>query len=394
MMETNMTRSKSGARRMVWGASLLAGGSAAFAQTNETGNVISAVTGKVMAVTDNMSALMDGAWKDVGLFGLGFISKIVMSGLMFLVLGALLGFLFYFILKKLKIISLDFSWYKYIGWIWAPLFVLSMALGGGWAGMWRGGEKAIDKAVVQDGVVRKVVANVYTAVALDGSDYESRGDESADDVVALFENSPLLMETAKEELGGKIEEMYATQMKERKLSRWQKFILRAVAQSGFEDKILGSYGDDGKVLFSTVYLYLKDRQAYNDYIAENPGLAPMGAAIGKAITHAETESTRWVRTTTKFNWWIGWLLGAGIPLLLAIAFKVVCHLLGRAKDKVLPDDEPGSPGAAEEVAIATADETPEAADSSSQGASPSEAEPGDWTIVVEPEVLPGDEQDT
>jgi len=376
MMEANKMKwnRRVVAWRTAWATCVLAGSSAAFGQSNDTGDVISSVTGKVMAVTDNMSALMDGAWKDVGLFGMGFISKIVMSGLIFLVLGAILGFVFYFILKKLKVISLDFSWYKYIGWIWAPLFIISMALGGGWAGMWRGGEKAIDKAVVKDGVIRKVVANVYTAVALDGSDYESSGNESVDDVVALFESSPELMETAKEELGGKIESMYKTQIEERKLSHWQKFILRAVAQSGFEDKILGSYGDDAKVLFSTLYLYTKDREAYDQYLAENPGLAPMGAAIGKAIKHAETESTRWVRMTTTFNWWLGWGLGVGIPLLLALAFKLLCHLLGRAKDKVLPEDgdEPVVPGSAVWPGSGTEGEI-------------------EQQTIIEPDVLPSDD---
>jgi len=356
-------------------ACYLAVGTFGLAQTNDTGttdNAISVVTGKVADVTDNMSALMDGAWKDVGLFGMGFVSKIVMSGLMWLVLGAILGWLLYFILKKLKVISLDFSWYKYIGWIWAPLFILSLAGGAGWAGMWRGGEKAIEKAVVQDGVIRKVVANVYTAVALDGSEYESSGDESVEDVVALFEESPQLMADAKEELGGKIESMYESQMEQRKLSRWQKFILRAVAQSGFEDKLLGSYGDDAKVLFSTLYLYTKDREAYDEYLAENPGLAPMGAAIGKAIKHAETESTRWVRTTTKFNWWLGWVLGAGIPLLLALAFKLLCFLLGRAKDKVLPDGEPAvDPAGSGSVDVIPSD--------------------GTDNLVIDPDVLPKDE---
>lgn len=310
----------------------------ASAQTSTTERSWELVGGageRVSGAAGNMAALFDGAWKDVGLFGLGFISKIVMGGLMWFVLGAIVGFVLFWLLKRLKITRIEASWYRYIGWIWAPLCIVSLALGAGWGGMWKGGEKAVEKAVVQDGVVRKVIANVYAAVAMDGSAYEASGKETAEDVAKLFEDSPQLMHNAQKQLGAKIEGMYEAQIKEQKMSMWQKFLVRAVAQSGFEDKILGDYGDDAKVLFSTLYLYTKDRSAYDAALAENPGLAPMGLAIGNAVSHAEKESTRWVRATSTFNWITGWIIGAGIPLGAALLFKLLCFVAGRAKNKVV-----------------------------------------------------------
>ena len=83
----------------------------------------------------NLLVLVKQSWKDAGLFA----GKVIGFGLLGAVLlslgGGLLGLAVWLVLRRRGVFTLRFGWYRYVRWLWCPLFVVCFTVGFAYAGM-------------------------------------------------------------------------------------------------------------------------------------------------------------------------------------------------------------------------------------------------------------------
>ena len=307
----------------------------------------------VLEAPENLNVLLQSDfWREAGFLGLDLVLGVVWGGVLWFVVGLVAGYVLYRVIRAAKLIHLEARWYRYVRWIWAPLCMLSLAIGLGYGGLWMGGYKSIREAIEERGVIRRAVANVYTAVALDQSDHQLEGDEDIEQIVRLFEDAPALVGQGRSNLSARVDAVYVDKSQDPGIGRAQRWIFGVLANTRVEDMIveklavhLGDAADDPeatKYFWQLATLYLVDREAYAAYTADHPEFEFVAAIIQQVVSKAENEATKWARRIAKGNLVVGGLTAAAIPLGLAGVFRLLVWLAGRIR-KDPPDDADPAP---------------------------------------------------
>ena len=133
-------------------------------------------------VVKNLTTLLKSSGKDIGGALLGSTVRITVWTLVFSILGVVFGLAAWLNAHKRKHLEAPWNVYRYFKWLWILVFIGCFTFFGGCSGFWFGAASSAKKAIVEDHLVNKMVANIVCAFAMSTTDYELTGGESAAEI--------------------------------------------------------------------------------------------------------------------------------------------------------------------------------------------------------------------
>lgn len=281
-------------------------------------------------VSNNFARLMQSSWDDIARVAATVVLRVVLSGVAGFFVGVVIGVVLYLVCLKLGLLRARWRWYRWVGWLWALVFIGVLGLAGGYAGAWLGGGKAIDHAVNREHIPRRVVANLYMAAALDRTEYDATGQESTARLIEVIEGNENLAGLSLKNLAARFREAIARDLAEdESASRLKLALLEHLSDERLEE-LAGKelYEADPRVALVVIYTKAADPEAYRTYIEENPERAPVGQAAERMFTRLERGLTS---KLYDLIWWdaVGAAVVApGILVVCVGLFQLVVHLAG------------------------------------------------------------------
>lgn len=294
-----------------------AGISASLAQAISTPATTSATSGSSFGADfgSNFLTLCGRHAGDIGWFGASTIINAVLWGSLLLVLGLAVGLAIYFILRGRGLFNAPWTWYRYVRWMWALLFVLCYAFGPAYAGIWLGIERNAKSYIRDKRMLDQVVGNLLIASCMDQAQYRLKGDESAEQLQAVLGDSDTIGKKASEDLGRAIGELSGSD----DLSWWQRKMLRTVKQ-----ETLTKITRDLNMLDPrTAIILFYGGQQIDQYLAGHPQASPVLASLSLHLAQLRESACEGVNYLTRSHIWTGLGLGALPPVGLLVLFRVV-----------------------------------------------------------------------
>ncbi len=296
-------------------------------------------------VSNNFTRLMQSSWEDVAKVAAMVVLRIVLTAVAGFFLGVVVGVVLYLVCLKLGLLRAGWNWYRWVGWLWALVFIGVLGLAGAYAGAWLGGGKALDHAINREHIPRRVVANLYMAAALDRAEYDVTGQESTARLIELIEGNENLAGLSLKALATRCREAIARDMDmDEGGSQLKVTLLEHLSDQRLEE-LAGKelYEADPRVAVVVIYTKAVDPEAYRTYIDENPGRASVGQAAERMFTRLEQGMTS---KLVKLIWWdaIGAVAVAlGILVVCVGLFQLVVHLAGGRATPPPTAPTPGPP---------------------------------------------------
>jgi len=274
----------------------------------------------------NFIILIQNSWKDIAVFIGVCLFKICIAAAIFFVLGFTIGIVLFLILYKRGIFNAKWKWYRYVKWLWLPVFVLSLGIAGCYAGVSVGGRKAICDAITKQHIVRKVIANLYCAAILDKMEYKLGGEESISQIIDTLETGQAIIDITIDEMEkctrtGLNEYLESTNTKSWLRTKMVNYIMARDFNKKFFSGILCT---DIPVTITMVYRSAMDNSQLQGYLKDNPEKATIAAVIVTQFQLLENKIVSEVNSIAYVNVFLCTLLGFGIPICLLVFFRI-CH---------------------------------------------------------------------
>jgi hypothetical protein len=283
----------------------------------------------------NFLGLAGRSWKQTGLTVGKVIAFGLVGGIASAVCGGVIGFAGWLVLRRRGVFSLDRSWYKYLKWLWCPAFVLPMVLGFGYAGAFWGTGHAVKRAVLQDRIVDRLVANLYVAAALDSADYQMKGEERLGEIQATLKKSEQLSGIVTTNLGRLIKRTCQARAAAGNLALWKARALSWVSDSALGDFALSrATGElDAWIVISVFYAVSMSSSEGEAFLKSNPEANVAVAAVTSYLDRIRLQLAKWVSSFALAHAFLGVVAGVAAPLVLTGAFILTRRKL-LAKDPI------------------------------------------------------------
>ena len=296
----------------------------------------------------NFSVMMKGTWKDIAYFAGKVVIAGILGGILFFLIGAAVGCIVYLLVRRRSVLDAPFSWYRYVRWAWCPVFILTGALGVGYAGVFLGGGLAIKHAIASGRIVERVVANGYCVLAFDSAEYELKGQESAAEIEAVLEQSEGLAEVLTTDLGQMVKEMSREAAKEGTIPPERARMIEKVADSRVGEMTMGKIGESPSLVILMFYAVSQGGDKSQEFLQTHPKATPLAAAFTRFFQKIREELCSLVNSLVYPHALLGILLGLSVPFLLVALFRIgVWFYVKRSGNRGQPvDRKPGGGTAA------------------------------------------------
>jgi hypothetical protein len=277
-------------------------------------------------VVKNLTTLLKTSGKDIGGALLGSGVRITVWTLICGVGGLILGIVAWHTARKRNYLEAPWNGYRYIKWMWFVLFAGSFMFFGGCGGFWQGAGSSAKQAIVKDQLVNKMVANVFCAFAINATEYELTGHETAAEVEALLEQSRAKAEEAEAAFDQDVNQLLTQAYERGTLSDWQYKLVRLLPIDTLVKTFLGDKGDHVLAAVPFMYAYAQGQKGFEELGAKNPAVLHL---VNEGMARIEKKSMVTVHVTVYGNLFTSLALGVGIPIGLLAMFRLVVRLAQR-----------------------------------------------------------------
>ena len=294
----------------------------------------------------NLLTLMGNTWADTAGFAGWLVIKIILWGIVLFILGALVGLLLYWRLRRRKLFSADFGWYRYVSWLWGVAFVMIAALGFGYAGLWLGGSGHVKNAIREDRVLDRVVINLCIAFMADSAEYEVTGSETAQEMYesivkheafadkVLADSVEFSRTLVKLDADGALDEIKDA---EDAVNREMLMNLAVPVAELSADQLKGMLTKHPPDTVLKVFILLAaGTEELDGYLEEHPEINPVASAATLYCDEVRDAACDMVNGLLIPNVALGAGIGLGAPLLLLALFRLAIRWHLRRQDKT-PD---------------------------------------------------------
>ena len=137
-------------------------------------------SGHLDRLVTNFVTLLGNRWADMGWFSARCLFNSIVWSVALLLLGLILAICTWLLLRRRQLLQAPWRWYRYAGWIWLPLIMLSFTIGLAGAGVWVGLERQLDHEIQEQRLLDTIIGDLILAIAMDSAEYQLTGEESAD----------------------------------------------------------------------------------------------------------------------------------------------------------------------------------------------------------------------
>jgi hypothetical protein len=263
----------------------------------------------------NMWVLFQNTWKDVGWY----LVKMTMTGLVagagFFVAGCVAGLVVYLWVRRKLLFHAPWGWYRYVRWIWAPLFVALFGLGIGYAGANLAVGHMVKSAIREDRIVDRAVSQLYCAVAFDTAEYKLTGSEKLEEIRAVLDQSEGLARVVSSDLGKLVREVADDRRVRGTLSSGQQQWLDKIVNSKLGGMTLAQLSKefDPRLVILLFYAVGEGDETSKQFLESHPNARPLAAACTEMFATIRNQLCGLVNTVVYPNAVASVLLGVGIP---------------------------------------------------------------------------------
>jgi hypothetical protein len=266
-------------------------------------------------VAGNFATLMKASWKDIAFFVGGFFLKVAIGVLLGLLTGAIVGIILYIIMKKYGAFRTHWKWYRFVGWLWGPMFALSLMIAFGYAGAWVGTGKAGCDAIQDQHVLRKTVANLYCAIMLDELEYTAKGTETASEIVLTLEDGEALVNLTFADIKARAKQEINKQLEENgEQSAIKRFLLeRMIDKKVGNTKFYELLENDPSKIILMVYMYAMQNEKFMKNNNNNQDNMLIIGIIADYFQSFEKAIVSEIKSFAGMNAFICILIGLAVP---------------------------------------------------------------------------------
>jgi hypothetical protein len=270
----------------------------------------------------NFGMLMKNTGKDIGWFAASLLLWSILWGAVLLFSGGVAGFLAYLGCRRKRLFDAPFRWYSYVRWVWAPVFILCVALGSGYSGLWLGGGRTVKQAILQDRILDRVVANMMVAIVLDNAEYEVSGATKSEDIKGVLADSERVAGLAKRDFAAKLDQL-AEDSQRNLAQRWLLWLAGSSAADAAADKLLKDANP--RMLFAI----FASGENIEEYLKAHPDANSAVAALSVHFKAIRRRACGMVNSAVYPNALLGIAFGLGMPLVLLCLFRLALWIHGR-----------------------------------------------------------------
>lgn len=281
-------------------------------------------------VINNFLTLLEGSWVDILKFIGWTILGMILWAIGMAVAGLVLGLILWALLRRKKLFDAPWKWYRYARWSWALVFMLSIMIGFGYAGVFIGLERGLKSAIYHDLIIDRIVMHVYQAIVLSEAEYKVTGQETAEQLYKVVADTEGSGNLALEDYE-KFKDAFIAKEGD---TLGKRIILRLVA-----DYVLphvSIHGIDYEALVKVAFSEMN----MEEYLKKYPDAEPLLHVLDTKFEEVRDVASIGVRMLTRGGIYGGLLLGILVPILLLTAFRVTLRFTVPKKEAAVSPDEP------------------------------------------------------
>lgn len=285
----------------------------------------------IQRIGSNFATLSARHWPDAAKLVGWCVFNMLLWGALLLAAGAVFSIALYVVLRRRGWFDAPWVWYRRWRWAWGVILIGCICLGAAGAGVCLGLQRQLHHAIVQQHMLDRMVGNIVIALYMDAADYRATGDETAEHVQKVIDDSNAMATLATADLHACFYELA-----EAKQTGWNKYLFRWLGHQYVSEKINELLDIDPR---AALILFLTPNIEH--YSRDHPDTQVGVVMFSRQLEHLRLFACRGVNALI-----LPWLftclvLGLGAPLLLLIALRIAVRRTGRDKRRTPPETKRG-----------------------------------------------------
>ncbi|MHB1155519.1 MAG: hypothetical protein ACYC26_01640 [Phycisphaerales bacterium] len=266
----------------------------------------------IQRILSNFATLTAHHWPDAAKLLGGCALNMLLWGTLLLAAGAMFSIALYLLLRRRGWFDAPWAWYRRWRWAWGVILIGCICLGAAGTGVCLGLQRQLHHAIVREHVLDRVVGNIVIALYMDAADYRATGDETAEHVQQIIDDSNAVATLTTQDL-----HTLFSQLADRELTGWRRYAFRWFGNKYVSEKIDELLDIDPRaalILFLTPNI---DR-----YLRDHPDAQIGVVMFSRHLEHLRLLAWRGVNALI-----LPWLftclaIGLGVPFTLLIALRI------------------------------------------------------------------------